>query len=37
MGGACHALVLCAPVARIDLFAATLANEIAAAAGESLF
>jgi len=24
-------------VARIDLFAATLANEIAAAAGESLF
>src|SRR5882672_8566993 len=30
MGGACHALLLCAPVARIHLLDATLANQIAA-------
>src|SRR3989449_1233135 len=30
MGGACHALLLCAPVARIPLLDATLANQIAA-------
>src|SRR4030081_3014156 len=30
MGAACHALLLCAPVARIHLLDATLANQIAA-------
>ena len=30
MGAPCHALLLCAPVARIHLLDATLANQIAA-------
>jgi hypothetical protein len=32
MGAACHAQLLCAPVARIHLLDAALANQIAAAA-----